>query len=474
MYTHSSIDELSGAVVVAGMNSMLKYDPKRRDGSSTSSSAEGGMSMRVLNESSADQADWSTARYDDEPHKYYFNCCGISISVVRGSKLHYVFYAVNLIVVIIIVIIVLAAAGVFKKKSNGSSTSPAYMRWCVGNCNTDVSTSTLPGVVLMGGGTDVDAAFNWQITKANGGDFLILRADDSQEYNPYIYNLSAVLGKQLNSVSTIQFISREASNDTTVLTYIENAEAVFFAGGDQADYMGFWQGTPVQALLQKKLTTISVGGTSAGCAILGNWVYNSSYESPGEDSHNLLSHKSMVDPFNPQITIQESFLQIPFLDRIITDTHFVVRNRMGRMLTFIANLVNRENSLGVFGVGIDADTALLLDVATGVARIVGYNTVHICSGRRRPEIFSRGKPLTFSNVTCTRLYAPDSSTYDFGANTGTFVSQYCNNITHGHLNADHYGPPHRRSGVFILRLRLLVRRRRDDRGFVPVINEEGL
>ena len=423
---------------LASMNPLLTYNPRRSDGASVAAE-EGGVSMRDL------RASEHTAAVDGTPHapdQYDLSCCGTSIRIVRGSKVHYAFYAVNLIIVCIVVIIILACAGVFNKSSSSSSSSPpTYMRWCVGNCNSDVSAATQPGVVLMGGGTDVDAAFNWQIANANGGDFLVLRADDSQGYNDYVYNLSAVLGKKLNSVSTIQFISKEASNDSVVLSYIQNAEAIFFAGGDQSVYTGLWQDTAVQRLLQGKLSTVTIGGTSAGCAILGNWVYNSSYVAPeGEDDHNLLSHASMIDPFDPLITIQDSFLKIPFLEQVITDTHFVERNRMGRMLTFVSTLINREDTLAIRGVGIDAQAALLLDVTTGIARAVGFNTVHICNGRRRPEVYSKGKPLTFSNITCTRLNALDSSTYDFAAYTGAFVTRYCNNITLGRLNADHYGP----------------------------------
>ena len=32
-----------------------------------------------------------------------------------------------------------------------------------------------PGLVLMGGGTDVDAAFQWMCQRAGGGDFVVIR-----------------------------------------------------------------------------------------------------------------------------------------------------------------------------------------------------------------------------------------------------------------------------------------------------------
>jgi len=44
----------------------------------------------------------------------------------------------------------------------------------------------------MGGGTDVDAAFEWMIERAGGGDFLVLRTTGTDAYDPYIYAMGGV------------------------------------------------------------------------------------------------------------------------------------------------------------------------------------------------------------------------------------------------------------------------------------------
>ena len=44
-----------------------------------------------------------------------------------------------------------------------------YSYYRVGNPN-DITTSTTPGTVLMGGGTDVDAAFQWMCQRS-GNDW---------------------------------------------------------------------------------------------------------------------------------------------------------------------------------------------------------------------------------------------------------------------------------------------------------------
>ena len=53
-----------------------------------------------------------------------------------------------------------------------------YSYFRVGNAN-DVTTTSTGGTVLMGGGTDVDAAFQWMCGRSGNGDFLVIRATGS-------------------------------------------------------------------------------------------------------------------------------------------------------------------------------------------------------------------------------------------------------------------------------------------------------
>lgn len=209
-----------------------------------------------------------------------------------------------------------------------------YTVWCVGNCTTDaVPTSTEPGVVLMGGGTDTDEAFLWQIQKANGGDFVVLRATGTDAYNQWILDMSIAAGHKLNSVRTILFKSIGASSEPEVLSLIQNSEAIFFAGGDQSDYINLWVGTQVQSIIQSKVMTTTMGGTSAGLAILGGTaVYT------GENG-SIVSADALANPYDSYATLAPAFLNIPFLESFITDTHFVTRDRMGRMLTYTARIL---------------------------------------------------------------------------------------------------------------------------------------
>jgi cyanophycinase-like exopeptidase len=269
-----------------------------------------------------------------------------------------------------------------------------------GNCT--------PSVALVGGGYDVGEAFRWMIaqagiTKSTGGRFLIIRATGTDAYNPYIYsklgeidtttsqNYEMVGGADLGltSVETLVIPNRAAAEDPFVLNVIARANAIFIAGGDQADYYNKWQGTALNKLVQKAIRAgIPVGGTSAGTAMLGEYAFaalNGSVESP----------KALKNPFNKYMTIDPlntssdkflqkgSFLNVPSLDNIITDPHLNTRDRLGRLFSFVARIGNActggvENFSDVVGMGIDEETALLISGKPGKARaelaVNPYNT----------------------------------------------------------------------------------------------------
>src|SRR5437763_5277695 len=119
-----------------------------------------------------------------------------------------------------------------------------YSYFRVGNAN-DVSTVTTPGTVLMGGGTDVDAAFQWMCQRSGNGDFLVIRATGTDAYNPYIQQLCP----NENSVSTLIIPNRAAPSDPFVVSTIQHAEALWIAGGDQSNYINFWHRTAVESAL---------------------------------------------------------------------------------------------------------------------------------------------------------------------------------------------------------------------------------
>lgn len=140
----------------------------------------------------------------------------------------------------------------------------------IGSAN-DIATICTAGTLLMRGGTDVDAAFAWMITKSGGGDFVVIRATGTNAYNSYIYGLGSA-----NSVETFRVNSINLANDSTIFQSIRKAEAIFFASGNQNDYIAYYKGTALGAVLDylAKIKHAPIGGTSAGMAIQGYIYYD--------------------------------------------------------------------------------------------------------------------------------------------------------------------------------------------------------
>ena len=110
-----------------------------------------------------------------------------------------------------------------------TATKP-YTYYLTGSA-ADAKASTAAGFALVGGGKDVDAAFQWFVKKSGGGDVVVLRASGADGYNPYIKGIG-----QVDSIESLVVKTPEAARDPFVLDKIRKAEALFIAGGDQWNY----------------------------------------------------------------------------------------------------------------------------------------------------------------------------------------------------------------------------------------------
>ncbi len=273
-----------------------------------------------------------------------------------------------------------------------SFAAKQYSYFRVGNPN-DVTTTTTPGTVLMGGGTDVDAAFQWMCQRAGDGDFLVVRATGTDAYNPYIQQLCPAI----NSVATLIIPNRTAASDPFVVSTIHNAEALWIAGGDQSNYINFWKGTPVEDQLNASITRgVPIGGTSAGMNVLTQFVYSALA------SQGVTSSQALADPFNRYITLDRDFVNIATLQGIIGDPHFVTRDRMGRDLAFMCRIYLNGWSSSPRDIAIDEQTALLI-TAGGAATVVGSSTVYFMQAPGAPQVCAPKTPLTYDNIAVYRI-----------------------------------------------------------------------
>jgi cyanophycinase-like exopeptidase len=236
-----------------------------------------------------------------------------------------------------------------------------YTSYYLGNVS-DVVTSPKGGVCLMGGATEHDEAMKWFLQQADGGDVLVLRATGSNGYNDYMLNQ---LGISINSVETIVCNNASASQDAYLQQKINQAEAIWFAGGNQWTYVSYWRNTPVDSLVNKAIAerNVVVGGTSAGMAIMGKYYFSA-------QNGTITSAQALTNPYNSLVTVSdEPFLVNQHLSNVITDTHYDSPDRKGRHVTFLSRILQDYQAVGK-GIACDEYPAVCIDTL-GLCKIYG-------------------------------------------------------------------------------------------------------
>lgn len=307
----------------------------------------------------------------------------------------------------------------------------------------------------MGGGLDVKDAFSWMIDKmgqcADGsigtpGNFLVIRAGGNPAYDSFIAKLGNVA-----SVVTLVVPNRETAMDPAnvaqLATYIQNAGAIWFTGGDQGDYYSFWKGSPLESLVSDQVRNfgIPIGGTSAGMMILSQINYVAlpvSIETPD----------ALLDPYKAWAQQQPAPLDLvsdfwanqqpPFAPLLgtVADSHFRNRDRMGRLISFLARSVveSKADSSVARAIGVDQETALLLEcddsncanppLVKAIANPKGGGAAYILKPTANSRfVVERGTPLTLSNVEVEKIQVGASSLrYEISVEAGVMTSTNVN------------------------------------------------
>jgi cyanophycinase len=295
----------------------------------------------------------------------------------------------------------------------------------------DAQTRTEPGIAMMGGGSDLNEAFRWLCGKGNGGDFLILRASGKDDYNKYVNKVC-----QMNSVATLIIPSRKAAEEPKVAKIIRQATVIFIAGGDQARYVNFWKGTPVQDAINAHVTTDKpIGGTSAGLAVLGQFAFGALADKSNDAD--LTSREVLADPYDKRVTLLRDFLTVPRLENMITDSHFAKRDRMGRSLGFLARIAADGWSKAPREIAIDEKSALLVEV-DGRSKVVGTGMgAYFLQVMDPPEVCKPGQPLTLRHVTV--YHAPTGAGFAIRGWNGEGGEEYSISVEAGEIHTSRTG-----------------------------------
>ncbi len=131
----------------------------------------------------------------------------------------------------------------------------------------------------------------------------------------------------------------EDSDRQEAVEKIQRATGIFFTGGDQARIIELVKGTRIdQAIRERQSQGVVIGGTSAGAAMMPDTM--------------IIEGDSAT---NPRVDAVDLGPGMGFLPGIAVDQHFSQRGRLGRL---ISALVQQP---AILGIGIDEDTAVLVD-----------------------------------------------------------------------------------------------------------------
>lgn len=248
-----------------------------------------------------------------------------------------------------------------------------------------------PVLDLAGGSTDVEPAIQWMIDKARGCrdcatkvDVVVLRASGADGYNEPIMAMNGV-----DSVESIVIKSRIDAQDPSVADTISKAEVIFFAGGDQCNYTTNFMRTPVEYAVERVYARGGgIGGTSAGLAILGEFVFDACNDT-------AYSADLLADPYHPKASFSYDFFDLKYMNGVITDTHFQQRDRMGRSLAFLARQIKDGKAKRALGLAVNEKTSVVVD-KKGLATVMGADAAFFILADKKPETCEKGKPLTFA------------------------------------------------------------------------------
>jgi cyanophycinase len=242
------------------------------------------------------------------------------------------------------------------------------------------SSRPVPGggtLVICGGGTTPPAVRDRFLELAGGSRARIVviptahRIADTPAVNTVLDSWKA---RRVASVQCLHTRSRLVADDPAFVQPLTAATGVWLSGGLQSSLTAVYLGTEVERQLKALLERGGViGGTSAGAAVMT---------------------RVMITQGKTTAELGKGF---DFLPGAVIDQHFLRRNRLERLLSVVGDHPK------LVGLGIDERTALVVNIRSRVATVIGDSYVVACTAgpvdeRARLQILRPG-----DEVNLTRL-----------------------------------------------------------------------
>lgn len=259
-----------------------------------------------------------------------------------------------------------------------------------------------PSLLLQGDGAPLDTAFQAHLRHLSSQpvDVVVLAASfpSAGSKTPECDRL--IRQARVHSCTTITLPDSRTADADTVAATVRRAESVYFAGGNQCEYVG-WAGQAVHAaVIDVYERGGGVGGGSAGLAIQGEAVYDGCTGS-------VRSEEALANPYDDRIRVADGMFGWPSLRRVVSDSHFAERDRMGRLIAFVARQIDERGAEAFYGLGLNEATAAV--VGPDQTATVYGDAAYLVHADHPPETLVPGTPLTFTDLQVVRL--TDKDTY---------------------------------------------------------------
>ena len=184
-------------------------------------------------------------------------------------------------------------------------------------------------------------------------------------------------------VRPIHATTRAEANDAAFVRPVRDASGIFLTGGNQLRLSSTIGGTLMARIIQERHAAGAViAGTSAGASAMS--------------THMVAFGASGASPRQRMAQLAAGLGVLP---DVIVDQHFQQRNRLGRLLSIIAQ------NPALLGIGIDEDTAGVVG-PDHIMEIIGRRSVTIVDGGRSDtdawEVPAH-RPIMISNVVLHSL-----------------------------------------------------------------------
>jgi cyanophycinase len=245
-------------------------------------------------------------------------------------------------------------------------------------------------VIIIGGAEDKvrdRVILSRFVTLAGGADATIAVISTASSLGPEAgERYKAVFGELgVKRIRPIHAITRAQASDEATIRPIDDATGIFLTGGNQLRLSSTIGGTPLaRTILDRFRHGAVVAGTSAGASAMS--------------SHMIAFGASGATPKQRMAQIAAGLGVLP---GVIVDQHFQQRNRLGRLLSLIAQ------NPSLLGLGVDEDTAGVVG-PDHVMEVVGRGSITIVDGSgSETDAWEVGghRPIMISNVVLHSLPA---------------------------------------------------------------------